>query len=219
MGDVDPKVAQSFGSELQNALAALKRWEENCARTQEDYKNTHQTTISEAIKESEAARNTQLSNFPSQKPKPRFDLTQKKPMSQASAKELGMTGGIEEKKKKCDEAIAQIKKTIERLNNARVAGVVTANQMRVGVRSKPKFITTMVETVSRGEMLLVLEKKGDWFRVRSSSGKEGWVAKHDISEALPVEINSEPGTAKKLTPHQQEEYDKMSGAPADTIMR
>ena len=219
MGDVDPKVAQSFGSELQNALAALKRWEENCAQTQEDYKNTHQTTISEAIKESEAARNTQLSNFPSQKPKPRFDLTQKKPMSQASAKELGMTGGIEEKKKKCDEAIAQIKKTIERLNNARVAGVVTANQMRVGVRSKPKFITTMVETVSRGEMLLVLEKKGDWFRVRSSSGKEGWVAKHDISEALPVEINSEPGTAKKLTPHQQEEYDKMSGAPADTIMR
>ena len=219
MGDVDPKVAQSFGSELQNALAALKRWEENCAQTQEDYKNTHQTTISEAIKESEAARNTQLSNFPSQKPKPRFDLTQKKPMSQASAKELGMTGGIEEKKKKCDDAIAQIKKTIERLNNARVSGVVTANQMHVGVRSKPKFITTMVETVSRGEMLLVLEKKGDWFRVRSSSGKEGWVAKHDISEALPVEINSEPGTAKKLTPHQQEEYDKMSGAPADTIMR
>ena len=219
MGDVDPKVAQSFGSELQNALAALKRWEENCAQAQEDYKNTHQTTISEAIKESEAARNTQLSNFPSQKPKPRFDLTQKKPMSQASAKELGMTGGIKEKKKKCDEAIALIKKTIERLNNARVSGVVTANQMRVGVRSKPKFITTMVETVSRGEMLLVLEKKGDWFRVRSSSGKEGWVAKHDISEALPVEINSEPGTAKKLTPHQQEEYDKMSGAPADTIMR
>jgi len=219
MGDVDPKVAQSFGSELQNALAALKRWEENCAQAQEDYKNTHQTTISEAIKESEAARNTQLSNFPSQKPKPRFDLTQKKPMSQASAKELGMTGGIEEKKKKCDEAIAQIKKTIERLNNARVSGVVTANQMRVGVRSKPKFITTMVETVSRGEMLLVLEKKGAWFRVRSSSGKEGWVAKHDISQALPVEINSEPGTAKKLTPHQQEEYDKMSGAPADTIMR
>ena len=219
MGDVDPKVAQSFGSELQNALAALKRWEENCAQTQEDYKNTHQTTISEAIKESEAARNTQLSNFPSQKPKPRFDLTQKKPMSRASAKELGMTGGIEEKKKKCDEAIAQIKKTIERLNNARVSGVVTANQMRVGVRSKPKFITTMVETVSRGEMLLVLEKKGDWFRVRSSSGKEGWVAKHDISQALPVEINSEPGTAKKLTPHQQEDYDKMSGAPADTIMR
>ena len=219
MGDVDPKVAQSFGSELQNALAALKRWEENCAQTQEDYKNTHQTTISEAIKESEAARNTQLSNFPSQKPKPRFDLTQKKPMSQATAKELGMTGGIEQKKKKCDETIEKIKKTIERLNNARVSGVVTANQMRVGVRSKPKFITTMVETVSRGEMLLVLEKKGDWFRVRSSSGKEGWVAKHDISQALPVEINSEPGTAKKLTPHQQEDYDKMSGAPADTIMR
>ena len=219
MGGVDPTVAQSFGTELQNAIAALKRWEENCAQTQEDYKNTHQTTISEAIKESEAARNTQLSNFPSQKPKPRFDLTQKKPMSQASAKELGMTGGIEEKKKKCDEAIAQIKKTIERLNNARVSGVVTANQMRVGIRSNPKFITTMVETVSRGEMLLVLEKKGDWFRVRSSSGKEGWVAKHDISQALPVEINSEPGTAKKLTPHQQEEYDKMSGAPADTIMR
>jgi len=219
MGDVDPKVAQSFGSELQNALAALKRWEENCSQTQEDYKNTHQTTISEAIKESEAARNTQLSNFPSQKPKPRFDLTQKKPMSQASAKELGMTGGIEEKKKKCDEAIAQIKKTIERLNKARVSGVVTANQMRVGVRSNPKFITTMVETVSRGEMLLVLEKKGDWFKVRSSSGKEGWVAKHDISQALPVEINSNPGTPNTLTPQQREENDRLVGAPMDTVIR
>ena len=219
MGDVDPKVAQSFGSELQNALAALKRWEENCARTQEDYKNTHQTTISEAIKESEAARNTQLSNFPSQKPKPRFDLTQKKPMSQATAKELGMTGGIEEKKKKCDETIEKIKKTIERLNKARTTGVANIQNLRVGVHIEPKFISKVIETVSRGDMLTVLEKKGGWFRVRTSGGKEGWVAKHDISESLPVELNSDPGTSKRLTPHEQEEHDKVYGAPLDTITR
>ena len=219
MGNVDPKVARSFETDLQNALAALKRWEEHCAEAQEDYKNTHQTTISEAIKESEAARGTQLSNFPSQKPKPRFDLTKRKPLTPAMAKEMGLTGGIEQRKKKCDETIEKLRKTIERLNNARTTGAVTIQNLRVGIHDKPKFISKVIETVSRGEMLLVLEKKNNWFRVRTAGGKEGWIARSDIGESLPVELTSAPGTAKKMTPQEQKEYDKLSGAPSDRMER
>lgn len=220
MGKVDPDVVRGFELELKKAVEALKRWEKNCAQVREDYRNTHSMTISEAIRDKEAAKKPgmELWDFPSVKRRPLTGSSKKKQLTAAGAKEMGLTGDIEARKKKCDETIDALRKTIERLNKSRTSGTVAVKNPVVALHEKPKFVSKLVAKVSRGEMLYILEKRANWLRVRTAGDVEGWVSRSDVGETLPVELTSGPGTAApKLTPEQAKQNADLMGAPGDTV--
>ncbi len=56
------------------------------------------------------------------------------------------------------------------------AEVVSVNVNRLNVRSGPGKNYSVMFTATRGERLTVLERSGDWIRVRNSAGREGWTA-------------------------------------------
>jgi len=55
------------------------------------------------------------------------------------------------------------------------AGTVTVRQKMTKVRSQPKFYAAEVAAVQRGDWLEQLSKSGEWLKVKTPSGAEGWV--------------------------------------------
>jgi curli biogenesis system outer membrane secretion channel CsgG len=54
--------------------------------------------------------------------------------------------------------------------------IVSVKVNSLNVRSGPGKNYSVIFTARRGERLTVLERSGDWIRVRSANGKEGWTA-------------------------------------------
>ena len=69
------------------------------------------------------------------------------------------------------------------------ADSVQVDALRVNVRKEPTTASAIVATASRGEVLEVLDRAGDWYRIKTRSGAEGYVSAHLVRAAAPA-----PGT-------------------------
>lgn len=94
---------------------------------------------------------------------------------------------------RCEQNLKRIKQTIKRLEEAQHTGSWWADAKVFGVRRDPKFVSPVLRHVSRGESVVVIEKQGEWLRVRTQAGEEGWVEKAEIQPRVPVLLNSKPG--------------------------
>jgi uncharacterized protein YgiM (DUF1202 family) len=61
------------------------------------------------------------------------------------------------------------------LTTQSLAETVMVISPRANLRSGPGMKYKLVERLKKGESLDVLEKKGDWVRIRRKGGKEGWI--------------------------------------------
>ena len=65
---------------------------------------------------------------------------------------------------------------------------------RVNLRAGPSTDSAKVTTMARGEQLTLVERQGDWLRVRTAAGQAGWVVARFVTETGP--------TAPRLTDRQ-----------------
>lgn len=56
---------------------------------------------------------------------------------------------------------------------------------RVNLRAGPSTDAAKVTTMDRGEQIALVERQGDWLRVRTSAGREGWVLARLVAETKP----------------------------------
>ena len=87
-------------------------------------------------------------------------------------------------------------------------GKATVTSSMVNLRSQPTTDSELISTLAQGTSLTLLEQQGDWYRVKTSEGNEGWVAGWLINveqAAIPAEafvtilnpdtnVRSGPGT-------------------------
>jgi len=55
-------------------------------------------------------------------------------------------------------------------------GKATVTSSMVNLRSQPTTDSELISTLTQGASLTLLEQQGDWYRVKTSEGNEGWVA-------------------------------------------
>jgi hypothetical protein len=103
---------------------------------------------------------------------------------------------------RCERVIPKLKRGIVMLQEAQHSGVWSgAPQLRISVFSVPRFLGKKVDYVAREERMTVLEVKGEWWRVRTVRGTEGWVNRSQVKPQLPVELSSKPGTDSTFDPN------------------
>lgn len=66
---------------------------------------------------------------------------------------------------------------------------VTSDKARL--KSKPKASSTTLSTIPVGDKVSVLESEKRWYRIRTSSGKEGWMYRGKLSETPPANETEE----------------------------
>jgi len=69
---------------------------------------------------------------------------------------------------------------------------VQVDALRVNVRKEPSTASAIVATVSRGEVLEVLDRAGDWYRIKTRSSVEGYVSARLVRAAAPAAGTSAP---------------------------
>ena len=97
---------------------------------------------------------------------------------------------------RCEKVIPELKRVILMLREAQHSGIWSgAPQLRASVFAEPRFVVgKTLDHVAREEKMTVLEVKGEWWRVRTVRGKEGWVNRSQVKPQLPVDLSSKPGT-------------------------
>jgi hypothetical protein len=81
------------------------------------------------------------------------------------------------------------------------ADSVQVDALRVNVRKDPSTASAIVTTASRGEVLEVVERAGDWYRVKTRSGVEGYVSARLVRAAAPAAAGAPaPGAATPAAP-------------------
>jgi hypothetical protein len=91
-------------------------------------------------------------------------------------------------------AIASLVLTLSLAAGSGWADSVQVDALRVNVRKEPSTASAIVATVSRGEVLEVLDRAGDWYRIKTRSGAEGYVS------ARLVRVSAAPAAASAPTP-------------------
>lgn len=66
--------------------------------------------------------------------------------------------------------------------------VYVDDSLRVGVRPEPDNNYSPVSVVVSGMILEVLERKGDFMRIRTPSGVEGWVSNSYVTKKKPSQV-------------------------------
>lgn len=61
---------------------------------------------------------------------------------------------------------------------------VTSNKARL--KSKPKASSTTLATIPVGDKVSILESEKRWYRIRTSSGKKGWMYRGKLSDTPPA---------------------------------
>ena len=89
--------------------------------------------------------------------------------------------------------IASIVLTVVLTAGSGGADSVQVEATRVNVRKEANTTSPIVTTVARGEQLEVLERAGDWYRIKTGSGAEGYVS------ARLVRPSAAPGAASAPT--------------------
>ena len=69
--------------------------------------------------------------------------------------------------------------------------VYVNDYLRVGVRANPNSSESPVEVVATGDALTVLGREGDYIKVRTGEGTEGWVSKNYVSADMPARLQLE----------------------------
>ncbi len=89
-------------------------------------------------------------------------------------------------------AIASLVLTLSLAAGSGWADSVQVDALRVNVRKEPSTASAIVATVSRGEVLEVLDRAGDWYRIKTRSGAEGYVSARLLRAAAPAAGTSTP---------------------------
>jgi hypothetical protein len=69
---------------------------------------------------------------------------------------------------------------------------LTVRVLSAKVMQKPRFIGAVASAVSRGDHLTFEEAQKDWYKVRTSAGKDGWIHRTNVTESQ-VRLSSKPG--------------------------
>ena len=159
---------------------ALERWEKKCAPVLLEREKFRVTGLvaDEPVSDAEPRDDSELRRY----------LDDLSPKTRKRAFE-GLAA-------RCDKVIPKLKRVIVMLQEAQHSGVWSgAPQLSVSVFPQPRFaFSRAVDRVSREERMTVLEVKGEWWRVRTMRGKEGWVNRSQVKPQLPVELTSTPGS-------------------------
>jgi len=89
-------------------------------------------------------------------------------------------------------AIASLVLTLSLAAGSGWADSVQVDALRVNVRKEPSTASAIVAAVSRGEVLEVLDRAGDWYRIKTRSGAEGYVSARLLRAAAPAAGTSTP---------------------------
>ncbi len=89
-------------------------------------------------------------------------------------------------------AIASLVLTLSLAAGSGWADSVQVDALRVNVRKEPSTASAIVAAVSRGEVLEVLDRAGDWYRIKTRSGAEGYVSARLLRAATPAAGTSTP---------------------------
>ena len=74
-----------------------------------------------------------------------------------------------------------------------------SDRMQITVRTGPTTENRVIEMISSGELVSLLEESGDgWARVRTASGKEGWVLRRFLIDDKPAALR-----LKEMDPQDQ----------------
>lgn len=65
-------------------------------------------------------------------------------------------------------------------------GTMWVTSEKARLKSKPKASSTTLATVSVGAKVSVLESKKRWYKVRTASGKKGWMYRGKLSDTRPA---------------------------------
>jgi hypothetical protein len=96
--------------------------------------------------------------------------------------------------------IASLVLTLSLVAGGGWADSVQVDAVRVNVRKDPNTTSAIVTTVSRGEILEVIERAGDWYHVKTRAGAEGYVSARLVRAAAPAAANSAPPRATPAAP-------------------
>jgi SH3 domain protein len=69
--------------------------------------------------------------------------------------------------------------------------VYVKDSLRVGVRTEPGNEATPFSVVTTGMKLEVIDRSGDYVKIKTSSGVEGWIKGTYVSEEVPAVIKFE----------------------------
>lgn len=186
------EVIEMFGRLLRNWKAALERWKKKCDPVQLERSRilARHLVADETSRRGQRGVNRPVTDVP----KPGYAG-----LSPEMAKRLEATENLA---RRCENAIPELERIIGKLQEAQRSGVWSGGpQLSVALLKEPKFtvVGTPVARVSREEQVTVLELQGEWWRVRTLSGKEGWVHGSQLKPNLPVELTSGAGGSKGTT--------------------
>lgn len=185
MAQPNPEVSKMFGRYLRVWQDALSRWITKCKGVQEERRTLRVTGGLVAEAAPGPHRRSMNPTVSDAAPVPKS--------SGLSSEAEERLRQLDSKAARCDAAIREIHTVIARLREAMKTGVWDGQQLWTGFRKQPKFTGGQSDRISRGEHVIVLELKGDWWRVRNESGVEGWVHQGEMAPRLPIELSADPG--------------------------
>lgn len=187
---VEPAVSKMFGRYRRVWEDALMRWISKCKGVKEELK-TLEATGGLVADASRFAPRRQVNPAVS-------DAIPAGP-SGLTPEVVERMGVLERRSTTCASTIRHIQLVIRDLEDAQKHGIWNNRQkLWVGLREHPKFTGKSLGRVSRDETIEVLDLKGEWWRVRSGSGVEGWMHRGEIAPVLPVELTGKLGDAPIL---------------------
>lgn len=66
--------------------------------------------------------------------------------------------------------------------------VYVHDYLRLGVRANPDPAESSIAVVATGDALTVLAREGDYIKIRTEEGTEGWVSKNYVSDEAPARL-------------------------------
>jgi hypothetical protein len=70
--------------------------------------------------------------------------------------------------------------------------VITVRKVSAKVMAGPKFIGPVAANVSRGDQLTYEDAQGDWYKVTTKDGADGWINRADVVEKKST-LSPKPG--------------------------
>lgn len=97
--------------------------------------------------------------------------------------------------------IAWVALTIAPFGAAHAAGMYVRDWITITVRAEPDDNAKIIDVAKSNDYLEVLSERGDWTRVRSGKGKDGWVVSRYLTKQTPKTLAADrlKEQVKKLT--------------------
>ena len=85
-------------------------------------------------------------------------------------------------------------------NNAYASNIGTVTASSLNVRSGPSTSYTVVTTVKKNDKVNILQSSNGWYKIETSSGKQGWVSSSYISASNSNTNNSINNNVNNILP-------------------